>query len=363
MIPCNISSIEPSPALNNSFGPVAFETLVEHLSVELSSKLDLFVYCSSISYPAKPKTNKNTRLYYIPLKANGAQRILYDVLCIIHSLFYADALLVLGVSGCVILPFIRVFTKKKIIVNIDGLEWKRNKWGYFTRKFLKFSESLAVRFATTIISDNAEIQRYVQSTYSKESLLIAYGGDHTKFENVSNQTLVKYPFLKNDYAFKVCRIEPENNIEMILEAFSHIGNLHLVIVGNWDHSQFSKEMFSKYTAYENIHLVHSIYEQNILNQIRCGAKVYIHGHSAGGTNPSLVEAMSLSLPVFSFDINYNVETTQNQAYYFQNTAQLISLITALNDIELTSIGKRMKLIANENYVWRKIALQYFELLE
>ncbi len=336
-----------------------FETLVEHLSLQLSSKLDLYVYCSSITYRNKPKTHNNARLYYLPLKANGIQSILYDMISIIHALFYADTLLILGVSGCFILPFIRLFSKKKIIVNIDGLEWKRNKWGKYAKKFLRFSEMLAVRYADSIIADNKEIQRHVQTEYSKESILIAYGGDHTKFESITNQTFEKYPFLKHEYAFKVCRIEPENNIEMILKAFSQKATCNLVIVGNWNHSDFSREMYHIYNHFENIHLLNSIYDQTILNQIRCGAKLYIHGHSAGGTNPSLVEAMSLSLPIFAYAVNYNMETTLNQALFFKDSAELLLLIEKMKDIDLDFYGQKMKEIASQHYVWSVIAEKYF----
>ena len=95
---------------------------------------------------------------YIPLKANGIQSILYDIVSICHAIFKADVLLVLGVSGCIILPLIRLFSRKNIIVNIDGLEHRRAKWSNYVRKFLKFSESLAVKYATHIITDNKGIQ-------------------------------------------------------------------------------------------------------------------------------------------------------------------------------------------------------------
>lgn len=336
-----------------------FETLVEHLSLQLSSKLDLYVYCSSITYRNKPKIHNNTRLYYLPLKANGIQSILYDMISIIHALFYADTLLILGVSGCSILPLIRFFSKKKIIVNIDGLEWKRNKWGKYTKKFLRFSEILAVRYADSIIADNKEIQRHVQTEYSKESILIPYGGDHAVKESFSKDTLEKYPFLKGEYAFKVCRIEPENNIEMILDAFAFNESLQLVIVGNWENSDFGKSMRNKYGSHSHIHLLNPIYKQCTLNEIRCGSKVYIHGHSAGGTNPSLVEAMSLGLPIFAYAVNYNKETTVNQALFFNDSAELILLIEKMKDIDLDFYGQKMKEIASQHYVWSVIAEKYF----
>ncbi|MBP6089700.1 MAG: DUF1972 domain-containing protein [Crocinitomicaceae bacterium] len=335
-----------------------FETLVEYLSKHLSSRVELTVYCSSKSYSVKVKKHNNARLRYIPLHANGVQSIPYDIFSIVHALFIADTLLILGVSGCCILPIVRLFTKKKIIVNIDGLEWKRNKWGKLTKGFLKYSEKLAVRYADAIIADNIEIQNHVKVTYGKDSVYIPYGGDHTKTVNFSKETLESYPFLKQEYAFKVCRIEPENNIEMILEAFSRKNSLQLVIVGNWENSEFGKTMRLKFDSLKHIHLLDPIYNQTTLNEIRCGCKVYIHGHSAGGTNPSLVEAMSLGLPVFAFAVKYNEETTAHQALFFKDSAQLVGLLEKHNELDLPFYGQKMQEIAAKEYVWSVIAEKY-----
>lgn len=335
-----------------------FETLVEYLSLHLSTELDLTVYCSSKAYPEKLKTYNNTRLRYIPLQANGAQSIPYDILSIIHALFYAETLLILGVSGCCILPLVRLFTKKKIVVNIDGLEWKRNKWGKYTKKFLKYSEKIAVKYADVVIADNIEIQRHVKDSYGKNAELIAYGGDHSTIEKLRPLTVGKFPFLQEQYAFKVCRIEPENNIEMILEAFSEIDTVPLVIVGNWEYSEFGKTMRMKYEGFGHIHLIDPIYDQSILNQIRSNCMVYIHGHSAGGTNPSLVESMSLGLPIFAYNIHYNVATTENQASYFNTSSDLIQLLKSINSEDLAVLGKNLKAIADTQYVWSVIAEKY-----
>ncbi len=96
---------------------------------------------------------------------------------------FADTLLILGVSGCIFLPFVKLFGKSKIIVNIDGLEWKRDKWNGFAKWFLKLSESIAVKFADLVITDNKAIQQYVTNKYGVSSKLIAYGGDHDNFNN------------------------------------------------------------------------------------------------------------------------------------------------------------------------------------
>lgn len=340
-----------------------FETLVEYITKEIYQDFDITVYCSAKSYSEKFETYNNCKLHYINLEANGMQSILYDIRAIFHALKYADVLLILGVSGCIILPFIKLFFKKKIIVNIDGLEWKRQKWNGIAKWFLKLSERFAVKAADAVIGDNKVIKDYVGQTYGKKAHLIAYGGDHCSTRPLSQKTLKKYPFLNAQYAFKVCRIEPENNIEMILEAFAQADKIPLVLIGNWNNSAFGRQIKSEYQDFETIYLLDPIYDQDILNEIRSNCFVYIHGHSAGGTNPSLVEAMSLGLPTICYDINYNVETTENSALYFKSSVDLINLIKLINQKEIKQVGGRMKDIARNKYRWSIISNQYMQLFE
>jgi len=339
-----------------------FETLAEYLTKNLATEFELSVFCSSKAYKNKQKTYNGAQLKYIPLQANGVQSIPYDIISIFQAIFYADVLLILGVSGCIILPLVRLFSRKKIVVNIDGLEWKRAKWGKAAKWFLKFSEKLAVKYTHTVVSDNKVIQDYVLKEYHIKSELIAYGADHCKHEKLSKEVLSKFPFLTENYAFKVCRIEPENNIEMILEAFSAFTELSFVIIGNWNNSAYGKRMKEKFTLFKNIHLLDPIYNQNILNQIRSNCYVYIHGHSAGGTNPSLVEAMYLQLPILAYGVQYNKETTQHKAIYFQDKQELIRVLFTLEATKLTVMAKNLKEVALNRYTWSIIAKQYGLLL-
>jgi len=338
-----------------------FETLTEHLVENLSDKYNITVYCSSKLYKNKLKSYKGARLKYINLNANGIQSILYDIVSIFKSLKNSDTLLILGVSGCVVLPLVRLVSKKRIIINIDGLEWKRAKWNKYAKWFLKLSEKLAVLNASIVVSDNKIIKDYVKQTYNKESVLIAYGGDHVKKIELSEDLIKKYPFLKEKYAFTVCRIEPENNIHLILEAFSKYKQLNIVIIGNWNNSIYGKNLKEKYGNIKNIYLLDPIYDQIILDQIRSNCYIYIHGHSAGGTNPSLVEAMYLGLPIFAYGVSYNKETTFYKAKYFNSSKELIFLLENIEEKELKNIGKNMEKIAKENYTWENISKQYSNL--
>jgi glycosyltransferase involved in cell wall biosynthesis len=338
-----------------------FETLTEYLTKNLETTFDITVYCSSTFYSKKLKKYNNARLKYIPFNANGAQSIFYDIISIFNALLFADVLLILGVSGCIILPFVKLISNKLIIVNIDGLEWKRAKWGKGAKLFLRYSEKIAVTYADSIVSDNKVIQCHVRDTYNVSSELIAYGADHSKKEELASNLITQYPFLIEKYAFTVCRIEPENNIYLILEAFSEFPDLNIVFIGNWNNSNYGKQLKIQFAKYENIYLLDPIYDQQKLNQIRSNCHLYVHGHSAGGTNPSLIEAMYLGLPIITYTVNYNIETTENKAKYFSSKNELISLITNLKQQELSIIAKDMKKVANINYTWKVIATHYAQL--
>ncbi len=336
-----------------------FESLVENLIGEnCPDYIEYTVYCSSKDIPDKAASYKGARLKYIPLKANGISSIPYDIISMCRSMRGYDVILILGVSGCLFMPVLKVMSSSRIIVNIDGLEHKRAKWGKAARWVLRTSEVFAVKFADVIVTDNKGIQDYVSETYGKSSALIAYGGDHVK-RNVSSATameiLSNYGIKRGEYAITVCRIEPENNSHIILEAFSHT-DMPLVFIGNWDHSDWSRSLRQHYAAYHNLHLLDAIYDLDILYTLRSNAGIYLHGHSAGGTNPSLVEAMHFGIPIAAFDVVYNRETTEGKAYYFKTPDELLEIV---NRGGLK--GEEMKKIAERRYTWRHISRQYCDL--
>jgi glycosyltransferase involved in cell wall biosynthesis len=341
-----------------------FETLAHQLVTNLNNEFELHVYCSNTYYKKEERVKywNKARLFYVPLNANGMQSIFYDIVTIIHALFYADALIVLGVSGGIMIPFIKLFTNKKIIVNIDGLEWKRDKWNYFIRKYLKLSEFLAVKFSDADITDNAAIKKYTAFNYKTLSYLIEYGADHTQRVEIEEEDFIKYPFLGNSYAFKVCRIEPENNVHIVISAFAQMPEHKLVMVGNWNASEYGKQLKEKYQNTANILLLDPIYHQRTIDLLRSNCLMYVHGHSAGGTNPSLVEAMFLGNAVIAFNVSYNIATTENKAVYFKDEAELIALITQLTKEQIKANAVRMKEIADRRYTWREIASKYANLI-
>ena len=341
-----------------------FETLVNHIVKNLGKKYDFTVYCTTKKYKREERKRSflNAKLKYIPLEANGVQSILYDALSILHALFYADVLIILGVAGAWILPFVYLFSNKKIIVSIDGIEWKRQKWNGIAKLYLWIAEKIAVKFSHRDISDNEAIQDYTAIRYGTLSRIIEYGGDHIIKVESTDADHDHYTFLKYLYAVKVCRIEPENNVHEVLEAFSEVNKMYLVIIGNWNNSQYGRTLKQQYSSYNNIFLLDPIYDQRTLDLIRGNAILYIHGHSAGGTNPSLVEAMYLGLPVIAYDVSYNKQTTENKALYFKHAADLKNTINITSLENLKKNAEIMHKIATRRYTWKLIAEKYDALI-
>lgn len=328
-----------------------FESLVENITRNRSEELDYIVFCSAKDYPEKLDTHNGANLIYLPLKANGVQSIFYDILSLMKCwLLKPDVVLILGVSGCLFLPVFRLLSRSKVVTNIDGLEWKREKWGKWAKRFLKISEACAVKYSDVVVTDNQAITEYVMAEYSVKSTTIAYGGDHAllKSDSISPSESL--------YALGLCRIEPENNVEMILEAFANTDH-HIKFVGNWDSSDFGVKLKAKYSLFENIDLIDPIYDIEKLYTLRSNCSIYIHGHSAGGTNPSLVEMMHFGLPIFAFDCNFNRFSTENKANYFKGINDLITLIND-DKVDLEFNGREMKDIASRRYTWYEVSRAY-----
>lgn len=328
-----------------------FESLVENLTNYKSNDYSYSVFCSKNAYSTKLNKYNGADLIYLPLNANGVQSIPYDIFSLVKCWsLKPDVVLILGVSGCIFLPIFKFFSKAKVITNIDGLEWKRDKWGNWARKFLKWSESVAVKYSDIIVTDNKAIGDYVLQEYGVENTTIAYGGDHAIRNFVSSLE-------KGSYCLGLCRIEPENNVHMILEAFKGTDQ-HLKFVGNWNASEFGRVLKEKFQNEDNIELLDPIYDLDELFELRKGCSLYLHGHSAGGTNPSLVEMMHFETPIFAFDCSFNRYSTENKAHYFDSVESLKALLKRYDTTILKENAVNMKEIANRRYTWAEISRLY-----
>ncbi|MCT4639022.1 MAG: DUF1972 domain-containing protein [Bacteroidales bacterium] len=335
-----------------------FETLAERLAINMASKTEMHIFCSSKAYGNKEKYFHKAKLHYIPLKANGIQSILYDIISVIMALFVSDTIIVLGISGTIIFPLIRLIPGKKVILNPDGMEWKRSKWRKRDRYLLSALYKTGLLFADEIVSDHIVIQRYIKLNHNKNSTLIPYGSDHMTEDN--KHAIYEHKIPDKPYYLAICRIEPENSIKLILDTFKELSHINLLFIGNWNNSAFSESIYNKYSKLDNITLLNSVYNNDIINKIRSGAIAYIHGHTCGGTNPSLIDAMRFQAPIIAHNNIFNRHTTNHKSIYFRNKEELSE---AINKTKQTYTLNRDKYESeNRVYTWSNIADMYYNLI-
>jgi glycosyltransferase involved in cell wall biosynthesis len=341
-----------------------FETLAENLvrfHASIGHSAGLTVWCSAKDSPAHPERFERADLRYVNLRANGMQSIPYDAISLWQAVRSGhDRILLLGVSGALALPLIRVISRARIVTNIDGIEWKREKWSRLARAVLHISEWAAVRFSHDVIADNQAIADHVRAVYRSPCHVIAYGGDHAVAHAPEADRLPAG--LPDHYALALCRIEPENNVHTILAAWENL-ETPLVFVGNWTNSSYGQDLKRRFGDRANLFLLDPIYDPGGLRALRDRATVYVHGHSAGGTNPSLVEMMHFGIPVFAHGCAFNRHSTEGRARYFETPAELVALARELDLRATAAIGSAMKDIAQRRYTWDQIGTTYFDLME
>lgn len=339
-----------------------FETLTEYLAKYLNEEFELTVYCSKTPKEKRLKNYLNSKLVYIPFKANGWQSMIYDAISIVHALFSSDVLIILGFSGVFAFPF-KIFFKKKIVFNIGGIEWQkvRGKKAFAALEVVskKWFERICIHFSDVIIVDNQVLMDYVKTVYNIDCILAEYGGDHAIYQPINKTLIEKYPFLAGQYDVTVSRAQEDMNIHILIDAYKEIPKRNLVIVSNWEISDYGIQLKIKNkNKYPNIFLQEAVYNLDELNAIRSNGTVYFHTHSLCGTAPSLTEAMSLGLPVICFDVATNRATTEEKSFYFKDKRSLIEILSNLKEDTVSQLAIDMKEIADRRYNWKRIVKLY-----
>jgi glycosyltransferase involved in cell wall biosynthesis len=341
-----------------------FEQFAEFFSVYLVNQgHQVFVYNSHDHlYQEKTFHGVNILHQFDPeYKLGTFGQFIYDFNCILDSRKRDfDIILQLGYTSNSIWHFL--LPKKPIIVtNMDGLEWKRTKYSKPVQKFLKFAEKLAVKSSDYLISDSIGIQNFLTEKYSKESTYIAYGA-HV-FENPNQEVLKDYKVEKYQYNMIMARFEPENNIETVLDGMVLNEEKTLVLVVGNHKTKYGSYLTEKFKEYKNIIFTGGIFNLQILNNLRYFSNLYFHGHSVGGTNPSLLEAMASRAFIIAHNNPFNKAILQENAFYFSNASEVKNILNTIkrND-NLQLIQNNFEAIEN-HYNWNKINGQYLQLLE
>ena len=346
----------------NHYGGV--EQFAEFFSVYLVNK-GHEVYCyNSHNHPHQDKTFQGVNLIHKhdpEYKYGTFGQFIYDYNCIIDSRKRDfDIILQLGYTSNSIWFFL--MPKKAInIINMDGLEWKRTKYSKPVQQFLKFAERLAAFSGDYLVADSLGIQKFLKKQYNKDSTYIAYGAH--PFDSPNESVLDQYSVKKNSFNMIMARFEPENNLDLVLEgvALSH-DETPILVIGKHE-TKYGEYLKNKFKNQKNIHFLGGIYNLEHLDNLRYYSNLYFHGHSVGGTNPSLLEAMASQALVIAHKNDFNKGVLQENAYYFQTAMEVKNILEKIkkND-NLPMVANNYQAII-KNFNWNKINGEYLQLFE
>lgn len=301
----------------NRYG--GFESFLEHCAPVIAKRgIETTVTCDARLY-ANGADNifLGVQREFIRIPANGAASIAHDLIAFFRVLSASSHIIVLGVSGGIWFPLFRLIcsaTGKRLAVNIDGVEWRRTKFSRSKRALLKIFDWLAQRFSHHVIYDSQGLRPFLLPSSLGKATCIAYPGDHVRrLENT-----VRRPRT----ALTICRIEPENNLELLIDGAMLSTLKNYTIVGNWNHSDYARSLRHRYAHESRLQLLDPIYDPIKLAELRESCEYYLHGHSVGGTNPSLVEMLFYDCAILCFDVEFNRRTAEQCAGYFKSGKDL-----------------------------------------
>jgi glycosyltransferase involved in cell wall biosynthesis len=345
-----------SRGIPNAYG--GFEEFAQHLAEGLVKKgHEVFVYNSSL-HPYKEKTWRGAHIIHCTDwedKLEAAGQFIYDFNCILDARKRDyDILLQLGYTSNSIWHWL--WPKNTVnIVNMDGLEWKRTQYSKPVRQFIKKAEAWAAKHADYMVADSRGIQQHISDTYQKQSVFIPYAAE--VFIRPDSSLLKQHQLQPYQYYLVVSRLEPENNVAMIIEGYMNSKqNGELVIVGGIN--KFGKQLQTKYKS-KKIKFIGAVYDKSILNNLRHFSRLHFHGHSVGGTNPSLLEAMACQCNIAAHNNIFNKAILKGDAEYFSNAAE----VSAILNSEYYEIGSALRKEKNlrkidEIYNWENIVDAY-----
>ncbi len=338
-----------SRGVPNLYG--GFERFAEKVAPMLVERgHEVVVYCSAY-HPLKEEWWKGVQriLCSDPEDTIGtAGQFLYDLNCIRDARDRNfDVILQLGYTSSSVWSFLFP-DGVAVITNMDGMEWKRSKYSRPVQLFLEKAESWAGQYSSALIADSRAIESYLHEKYTLPVAYISYGAEI--INEVDSSILSEWNVQEGGYDLLIARMEPENQIETILRA--HQKDFPLILVGDVSEG-FGKKMKAKYAS-ETIQFIGGVYEEAKIESLRRQCRYYYHGHSVGGTNPSLLEAMASSCRIIAHDNDFNRAVLGQDALYFANESSLSNLDRDQADWP-THTSANLDKIKSE-YKWEKVVL-------
>ncbi|MEE9494419.1 MAG: DUF1972 domain-containing protein [Gammaproteobacteria bacterium] len=343
-----------------------FETFAEFLAPYLvQNGWDVTVYCQELGNGA-PYTDEwnGVELIHIPVSSDGTKgSILFDWLSVKDATRKQGLNLTLGYNTAIFSTYLRLKGKKNLI-NMDGIEWKRQKWSKPIRAWFYINERFGCWLGDHLLADHPEICNHLATRVSRDKITtIPYGSDLLLAADAT--ILEQYDVEPNKYALVIARPEPENSIREIVAAFSSKPrDYKLVVLGNYDPdtTPYHKEVLD--AANDNVKFVGAIYDHTIVNTLRFYTRLYLHGHQVGGTNPSLVEMLGAGAPVLAHDNKFNRWVAGEGAHFFADEAGCsIEFDRILDDeAELDNMRNASRSQHEREFTWDKVLKEYDDIL-
>lgn len=343
-----------------------FETFAEHLACFLAYKgWEVTVYCQEDSGNSIwESTWQGIRRVHVPVSVSGSLgTIVFDGKAVFHALSQEGIFLTLGYNTAIFSALHRLKGQANIF-NMDGVEWRRAKWGVLAKTWLRINERIACWVGNHLIADHPEIKKHLLPQVDSEKItMIPYGGQ--KIVSADADLLKPYGVTSNHFSLVVARPEPENSLLEIVQAFSARHRNHfLVVLGNFlpDDNKYHNEVMS--AASDEVLFLGGIYDADIVSCLRFHSRFYVHGHQVGGTNPSLVEALGAGCAVLAHDNVYTRWVAGSAAMYFEGATSLADLFDNLlsaNDkiLEMKTASRGR---FDQQFTWPKVLDSYHELL-
>ena len=348
----------------NNYG--GFEQFAEYISVGMAQRGHEVVVYSPKFHPYQESTYKGVRIKHIyspeTWMGSSVGSFFYDFASLRDALKKEDFDIIYEAGYTSIIPAYIWFNVKKrkrpiFTTNMDGLENKRSKFSPMVRRFLDWEEKMAVKYSHYLIADNMGIHDYYKEKYGKESKFLAYGADiHDDFKA---EYLEEFGLKSEEYYILIARLEPENDIVMAIEGYLHSkenGRRPLIVVGKTN-TPHGKELVEKYGNERNVEFVGGIYDFKKLDSVRHFSKAYFHGHSVGGTNPSLLEAMAAGCFIFAHDNIFNRAVLKENAFYYPSADKVTEYLNRIDTIaegsKIQYTARNIEVIRNE-YSWESL---------
>lgn len=338
-----------------------FETCAEELAVGLARRgHEVTVYCRPGNAPGNPHEYNGVQLVYRRLiSSKSLGTISHTANSLAHALRQHFDVLMMFNAGNGPLCVVPRLLRKRFAINVDGLEWRRAKWGPVVKLYYQFGEWCSARTATRVVSDSRAIQQYYADRFHTPSTFIAYGAHVT--EASPPTVLHNYGLSPGEYLLVASRLEPENNADITIQAFQTVTtSKHLVIAGgaNWNSDYVAR---LKRTTDPRVHLLGPVYEPGHVEELHLHCYLYVHGNEVGGTNPALLKALGYGNCVLALNVPFNAEVVGDAAVlYEKDSAALAAKMQMLIDDPALAAEyrRRAPLRIQDAYQWNSVVSDY-----